>query len=532
MYVECVRDVSPMLRSSSQTMTATTTSALRSHLVQDLKTIPGLSSLVLHVLVSPPRKCTGLFPHTSIPQKQRPKVLQQDYLILVSQSPEDDLSSMCLVSAVESVLYTMPATHASLVYISKVDSTGQIVPGSGSPTPTLVKSLLRWFTQPSTRPSTLVRIQLFARAQNQYLFPNSSMHTGKRVLTDVKLCRWWKDVLTDLVEKHQEDTKSAGGAGAHATSTALWRCYYLFPSLSLMEAEYMLKNAKPTNQPDVPTTATTWLYSHAYTSPDSRSFGITSTSTSPTSVPSPPETPLDIFDHIPTFSDDPKARFLHELAATDKAEANAPARKKQKRNSDPSEQQEDDAEDASKLSKPSKKAESISQDEFWERMVFRQECSSGAVTGFFTVDLITPTPSTPNGAHATQPNEEEESIEPLSSSTAEAGCIPAPMVARIMASLGNLDFGSTDKAKHATQLLTESIKGLCNGLTETEAVDSTASAQSEDYYSKYIAASFAVTNPPLPTKSAHPGESNGLASARTAPAVNVLQVRKKKRPAA
>ncbi|KAG8951737.1 hypothetical protein FRC04_005758 [Tulasnella sp. 424] len=513
-------------------------SALRSHLVQDLKALPGSSNLVLHVLVSPNRKCTGLFPHTTIPQKQRPKVFQQDYLILVSQSPSNDSSAMCLVSAVEAVLYSMPSAHASLVYISKVDSTGQVVPGAGSPTAALVKSLLRWFTQPSTRPSPLVRIQLFARAQNQYLFPNSSVHPGKRVLTDVKLCRWWKDVLTGLVEKHQEEANAEGVAAT--ASPALWQCFYLFPALSLMEAEYMLKNAKSNGQPDVTTVA--WMYSHPYASSHSRSFGITST-TSTNENSSPPESPLDIFDHIPTYSDDPKARFLHELAATDKAEANAPARKKLKaRHSDPTDQ-EDEGEGSPKptpsSSSNNKKAPSISQDEFWERMTFRQECSSGAVTGFFTVDLLTPVPST-NGDHSVRSpsNEEDDSAEAPAQTTSEAevGCIPAPMVARIMASLGNLDFGSSEKARHATQLLTESIKGLCNGLSESGTTDPTASptrtVEGEDYYSKYIAASFAVNNPPLPTKLAPQEGTNGAASAAAAPAVNVLQVRKKKRPAA
>lgn len=373
-------------------MPATTVPALRAHLEQDLQPLPGSSNLVLHVLVSPHRKCTGLFPHTTISQKQRPKILQQDYLILVSQSPSNDSSAMCLVSAVEVVLYNMPSTHASLVYISKVDSTGQVVPGAGSPTAALVKSLLRWFTHPSTRPSPLVRIQLFARAQNQYLFPNSSDHPGKRVLTDVKLCRWWKDVLTGLVEKHQEEVKQLEGNAATTVSSVLWQCFYLFPSLSLMEAEYMLKNAKSGGQPEV-TTSTAWVYSHPYASPHSRSFGITSTSANDNG--SPHETPLDIFDHIPTLPDDPKARFLHELAATDKAEASAPARKKLKaRHSDSIDQEDEGREDSPKpTTSSSKKAPSISQEEFWERMTFRQECSSGAVTGFFTVDLVTPVPS-------------------------------------------------------------------------------------------------------------------------------------------
>lgn len=522
-------------------MPATTVSGLRAHLVQDLKSLAGSSDLVLHVLVSPHRKCSGLFPHTTIPQKQRPKLLQQDYLILVSQSPSNGSSAMCLVSAVEVVLYSLPTTHASLVYISKVDSTGQVVPGAGSPTASLVKSLLRWFTQPSTRPSPLVRIQLFARAQNQYLFPNSSDHPGKRVLTDVKLCRWWKDVLTDLVEKHKEDVNSPEGEAAASATPALWQCFYLFPSLSLMEAEYMLKNAKSSGQPEV-TTSATWVYSHPYASPYSRSFGITSRSA--VEGGSPIESVLDIFDQIPTFPDDPKARFLHELAETDKAEANAPARKKLKaRHSDPAEQEDEGGEGSPKPSTPNpKKASSISQGEFWERMTFRQECSSGAVTGFFTVDLITPVPaSTTTQDHsARSPShlEEEDFTEALGSTTSEAevGTIPAPMVARIMASLGNLDFGSTEKAKHASQLLTESIKGLSNGLTETGAVDPTAdssmAAEGEDYYTKYIAASFTVNNPPMPTRLAPQEVANGASSSAAAPAVNVLQVRKKKRPAA
>ncbi|KAG8874712.1 hypothetical protein FRB98_008293 [Tulasnella sp. 332] len=348
-------------------MVATPTQAppLRSHLSESLKSLPGSSQLSLYTLITPARKHIGLFPYTSLSQSSplRSKILQQEFLILVAQSPVEDATQSVFVSGIEAVLYSIPCNSSSILYISKVDSTGQTVAGCGSPTRPLVKALIDYFVSPITRPTRNMRVQLFARAQNQYLFPDSSLHMEKRVLTDVKLCRWWKDVLTNI---------------------------------------------------------------------------------------------------------------------------------------------------------------SVTTEEFWERMGFRQECTLNAVTGFFVVDhLLDASPSPPVNDNASP------------SEVAARGTVPTAMLARISSSLQNLDFGSTERAIEATKVLTESIKGLCAGL------GSGGSGGSEDdFYGEHVPTSMIVRNPPRLMKVTNSnmtqknGEASGDGVQTPAPVqVNVLQARKKKRPA-
>lgn len=455
------------------------TSALRDRLSKDLSTLPGASNIACHVLATPPRKCLTLFPHTAVPSKKRAPVTEQDYLILLSQAPVEDLSSTCLISAAEIVVYGFPAAQASIVYVSKVDSTGQTIAGSSSPTGIMMKSILKYFTDPASRPTPSVRIQLFARAQGQYLFPDSSLYPGKRVLRDVDLCRWWKDVLTESIAQYPSQK---------------WECYYLFPGFSQIEAERMLRNG----QGDPPPTTIEWQYGHPYAWSSSLSF---STLTEASSSGGP----IDIFDFLPAFADDPKARFLVELAVETNAEGGLlkPPVSKRHKASHPSpapgpESQNRDSPD--ETSPPgAKKRATVSIEEFWERMGFREECNLSAVTGFFVVDdVVSSTTSNrePPGTPETPP-----------------GFITPPMLTRITSQLMNLDFGSTERARQATSVLVDSVKGLCSGLDD-----------GGDYYGKHIAFNIRVDNPPRTRPSA-------TSSAPAAP-VNVLQVRKKKRPAA
>jgi len=290
-----------------------------------------------------------------------------------------------------------------------------------------------------------------------------------------------------------------------------------------------------------------WVYDHPYSSPHSTSFSLGGPVSS-----SPPLDPIGIFDVIPTFSDDPKARFLVELAATDNAEGGIlkpPVRKRFKsRHHTPDleakigAKEVDEEEDVEPGSVKAAK-QGIAAGEFWERMGFRQECSLGAVTGFFFADSVAPSTSISISASA-----------PDDTSEATMGYIPPPMLNRITASLMNLDFSSTEKARQATQLITESIKGLCSGLTTEDKPTSTPDAavdainsdapplllsqpsNTDDFYSTHIMTTFTVRNQVRPKSGAIPSSNGETPSSSDPPlagvSVNVLQVRKKKRPAA
>jgi len=167
--------------------------SLRDHLLASLAELPGTREFHIHVLVSSPRKRLDLFPYAN----PRPRVYLQDILVLLSEQTTPD-SSRVLVSAIEASFYNIPATSCGILYVSKVDSSGHAT--RPSPTAALVKGLLRYYADPTTRPVRVntLWIQLFARAQGQYLFPNSAEYPGKRPLADAQLCIWWKRLLSDV----------------------------------------------------------------------------------------------------------------------------------------------------------------------------------------------------------------------------------------------------------------------------------------------------------------------------------------------
>ncbi len=270
-------------------------SKFRQHIVGDLAVQPGASSYWLSVLCTPTRKTGDLFPHAQRSKKYKEDILQRDILVLLSQAPAGKEEEKCLISAMEINVYSLVAHDSAIVYISKVDSTGQVLPTTGSATSCLVKSVLSFFLSGGNGRLNSLRIQLFARAQNQYIFPNSSDFSGKRVLTDLQLCRWWKKVLTASLVRVQDDPKQLES-----------RNFYIIPGHTKVEAERICND----NHAMTVTLAKSlqWDYGHPYTSETSSKFA---------TIPHPSSSAkLDCFDYIPTFSDDPKARFLVELAAT------------------------------------------------------------------------------------------------------------------------------------------------------------------------------------------------------------------------
>lgn len=200
-----------------------TVSSLRAHLLSSLASLPGSRTFHIHVLVSSPRKPTqSVFPYASL----RPKCQFQDVLVLLSEQassagtehdscsavkdypPSTTLQPRTFVTAIEAALYSFPTSDSTILYIAKVDGTGQgIFP---SPTSTLLHALVLFYASPRSpvylNPTTHhIWIHLFARSQRQYLFPNSGDHPNKKPLGDVPLCKWWKKNLGEIA-KAVEDT--------------------------------------------------------------------------------------------------------------------------------------------------------------------------------------------------------------------------------------------------------------------------------------------------------------------------------------
>ena len=402
---------------------------LRDHLLAALSTLPGTREHHLHVLVSAPRKSNGLFPFASPPKP--PRAYLQDILVLCSERALTvEEGPRVIVSAIEASVYVVPPTKCAVFYVSKVDSTGQ---GSKpSPTSTLVRALIGYYVDARTRPvqAEHVWVQLFARAQEQYLFPNSREWSGKKALGDTGLCSWWKRVLTRVVLDLEGKEKEKGKMKV--------KMYYILPGFNKDEAEHALRIATGESASGLePPRHGVWEYGHPY---------------SQTDIPlpcAPPDGKMKNLGHfIPSFDDDPKSRFMDEIAYTTDGDIKSPQRKRARTNTNESTKTRT-TESSGDEHKPLGELGKVTADEFWERMSFRQECVAGAVTGFFSVMVS----SVPEGLSGESP------LAP------QAGQVAGQVHKRIMTTLlTGVEFSNFERAVKGTETVEGAIKGLCEGI--------------------------------------------------------------------
>ena len=400
-----------------------TISQLRDALLAALARLPGTREFHVHVLVSSPRKNASLYPF-ALP---RPRAYLQDILILLSEQTTPD-SPRVLVSAVEASVYNIVSTSCAIFYVSKVDSTGQAA--APSPTQTIVRALLLFYANPATRPivADYLWIHLFARAQGQYLFPGSAEFAGKKPLSDVKLCGWWKRLLSEVAAEVKDRAEAAKV-----------QLHYTLPGYNEVEAAHMLNAVSGSDH------GATWIYGHPYTQ-------------SEIPLPCPrdaPEGMTNLGHLIPSFEDDPKSRFMDDIAYTTDGEIKSPVRKRtrmisnsQSKGEDPPKEKEwkDDKD------RPLGELRKVSADEFWERMSFRQECVAGAITGFFTVGV----------SAVTTKDVGRSEVSPLAP---QAGQVSSQMTKRVLASLTtSVEFSSVECSIRATGIVEGAIRRLCEGI--------------------------------------------------------------------
>ncbi|KAI1108796.1 hypothetical protein F5Y14DRAFT_60485 [Nemania sp. NC0429] len=233
-----------------------------------------------------------------------------------------------LVLGLEIYIYT--TSFSTTIFVAKADSTGylglQSAPRGFSPIRAITAAFLSFLVEHRRRPSKQLVINLFARAQSQYIFPGSVNNDKKHILDDRGLIRWWCRVLNPLL-----------GDGVLNGSTINWHRrhgYLVIPGLDDYETRAFI--------PRTEDAAHKWSLGH------------------PLELISPYTKDATTFDNvsprclIPTYPDDPKARFIEEL--------------------------EESTSEKVKLSRGWKTPKTL--DQFWEMMAFRQECSSGRMTGF------------------------------------------------------------------------------------------------------------------------------------------------------
>ena len=126
---------------------------------------------------------------TPAPGKQEEKTHCERHFLAVS-IPSG--AQWLLGFAIEVLIFT--TTTLTTIFVSKADSSGYLYTGDVPDKRDISKTMTSTFLQHllEARPASLKTVlSLFAKSQNQYLFPGSSEYPGKRLLPDRKLLRWW-----------------------------------------------------------------------------------------------------------------------------------------------------------------------------------------------------------------------------------------------------------------------------------------------------------------------------------------------------
>ncbi|CAN9211480.1 unnamed protein product [Alternaria sp. RS040] len=321
---------------------------------------------------TPPSKSSALF--SAPPHGKSERTYCESHTLAASIVPKDaaasELPEELLILAIEVLIYT--TRNLTTIFVSKADSTGYIAElqlpraQSASPLKAICGTFVSWLARERQREGKKLVVSLFARAQDQYLFPASIENKNKHVLDDRGLVKWWCRVLDPIIWEYKaegegkpfaerlmagEGTKT-NGTPTQSESTA--KGYLVIPGF---ESYDTLRYIPP---PSVPNTPQRWATTHPLLQ----------------IAPYPAAPPRCL---VPHFPDDPKARFLDELdeELPDRGTDNMVA----------------DGGTPSRSNGQWKSVKTL--DQFWEFMAFRQECSSGRIVGFIWVVITPPKPSIP-----------------------------------------------------------------------------------------------------------------------------------------
>ncbi|KAK9377820.1 histone acetylation protein-domain-containing protein [Lipomyces chichibuensis] len=236
---------------------------------------------ILHHIATRPQKQSL----TEDPQKCKEKKLKK----LVSTQLSTHFLTLTYaglhVLALELLVYTNSSSAdtngtekepLTTIFVSKADSSGYFNPNLEDAKLNLgdvVTQILKVFIKTLSRPRTPTRLCLFARAQSQYIFPESGRNKRKHVLSDRDLIKWWIRVTSPLLSLFSE-LKSA--------------------RLSVPGAEQVEVKSFLTH--DSETKNLLWKEGHIFCLDGDRDKELA-------------------LRHVPSFPDDPKSRFLDVLVA-------------------------------------------------------------------------------------------------------------------------------------------------------------------------------------------------------------------------
>lgn len=309
------------------------------------KLLPQGCRFTIHHLSTPPTQCPAIF---AAPPGEQPEDTYCESHFL-SASVDSD-GRQLQVFAIEVLIYT--TDYLTTLFVSKADSTGylhilKLPKGTPSPLRILSTTFLQYLIEERRRPDRRLVLSLFARAQNQYLFPGSVENNQKHVLDDRGLIKWWCKVVDPILSIYgnEENDRISETNG---------------PTIS----EPGIKSHGFLRVPGCDTYETRSFIPKIGHAESHRRWSTTDPLLQLGKVPHLPERCL-----IPRFPDDPKARFVEQLDDELPDEVTQPSVSQ--------------TEDFPSMTKKTGRWRSVQGlEQFWEMMSFRQECSSGRLVGF------------------------------------------------------------------------------------------------------------------------------------------------------
>ncbi|KAF6218828.1 hypothetical protein HO133_005371 [Letharia lupina] len=311
------------------------------------RSLPDGCCFTIHHLSTPPTACPAIY---AAPPKEEPEETYCESHFL-SVSIDSD-GSQLQVFAIEVLIYT--TEYLTTLFVSKADSTGylylhKLPHGTPSPLRIVSTTFLQYLIEDRERSDRRLVLSLFARAQNQYLFPGSIENNHKHILDDRGLIKWWCKVLNPILGTSENDSNAL-----EEKRQGIMRDELDFRSHGFLRVPgcdtYETQSFLPRDESGRIAKKHRWL-----TKDPLRELGRS---------PGLPERCL-----IPRFPDDPKARFVETL-------------------DDEIPDEESQLSLSQTPASPSKKQNNgrwrsvKSLEQFWEMMQFRQECSSGRLVGF------------------------------------------------------------------------------------------------------------------------------------------------------
>jgi regulator of Ty1 transposition protein 109 len=324
--------------------------------------LPAECRFIIHHLSTPPTPCRAIF--AAPPGEQPDDTYCESHFLSVSIDSGGD-GTQLQVFAIEVLIYTTEIL--TTLFVSKADSTGylhllKLPKGTPSPLKIISTTFLQYLIEERRRPDRRLVLSLFARAQNQYLFPGSVENIHKHVLDDRGLIKWWCKVVDPILGTFQDHSEvpvhkphGITRNGQEIKSHGFLRV----PGCDKYETRGFLPKREDGRVDEGQWSMTDPLLM----------------------LGKPPSLPERCF--IPRFPDDPKARFVYQLD-DELPDAEIQPLQPQAEENTPEKQNTGRWRSVQSL------------EAFWEMMSFRQECSSGRLVGFLWATFQ---PATLYGAH-------------------------------------------------------------------------------------------------------------------------------------